>query len=229
MEDFCSENVTLTSTSSSSSVVNELIESLLDEVVCIKDCDITAKGRRLSEGLTKERINKSSSSLDPIALIVDNFSSKDILVHLSMRDSHTTILQPFCLDQKVAGTCVYTYAIITNPFVTGYCGHYAIHNMLCMIEVLTSAGQSTIEALQLIKEMKSSGAFWRRYSNNVLECNNNACTLYICICIHDNGIYKGFCLLWVHTLYAVMNLIHQKRNLKTKWFFLFFNTYSHLL
>ncbi len=84
-------------------VVQELIETLLDNVTSNSECDIAGKGRRLSEGLVTNN-NKGTSSLDVVSLIRDDTSgNEDTLVDLTVHRGHTNIVQLKCVEQKVSG------------------------------------------------------------------------------------------------------------------------------
>lgn len=67
------------------------------------------------------------------------------LVSYTLRDSHIELLQMRCIEQTASG----------------YCGHYALHFALCLLEVCQSTNKEM--ALGLLGETASSGAYWRRY------------------------------------------------------------------
>ena len=72
------------------------------------------------------------------------------LVSYVLRDSHIELLQMKCIEQTASG----------------YCGHYALHFALCLLEVSQSTNKET--ALGLLGETASSGAYWRRYDLSLL-------------------------------------------------------------
>ena len=179
--------------SSTMSTIQELLELLIDNVLSTRECDIAAKGRRLSQGVaTSTEKNNITNPLDVISLIRRDTDQSDTLTDLSLLQGHTNVLQLKCVEQKVSGKKViksaptslarlvllvqgwyiiiytiilqYVFLLAYNPSILsiaiGYCGHYALYNILCMLEMHNS--QSDKEALEFIKQTSSVGSFWRR-------------------------------------------------------------------
>ncbi len=103
--------------STAATCVHQVLESLLDEVLSIEECDIATKGRRLSKDLpadssqnniTKHRHN----SVDALSLIKksqpsDNDTSNSaVLMELTLRDAHTHLVQLRCVEQRASGTYI---------------------------------------------------------------------------------------------------------------------------
>lgn len=82
-------------------------------------------------------------SWDLISLICDHTPSR-ILVHYTLRDVHVQVLQLKCTEQMASG----------------YCGHYALHNALCTLEVCNSLSEGAV--LGFFNEMECTVGYWRR-------------------------------------------------------------------
>ncbi len=50
----------------------------------------------------------------------------------------------------------------------GYCGHYALFNILCMLEMHNAETEK--EMLDYIKQTSSIGSFWRRQVDRTCGC-----------------------------------------------------------
>ena len=147
-------------------VVKELLKNVLEEATSRSQWDVTDRGKRLAEKVAcnershRQRMALHDTSFDvslpffslgrsgpitDLCSLVRERCADRILVNYSPRGyGHTELLQLKCVDQKASG----------------YCGHYALHNLLCILEVCQSHSEE--EALGLLQETASLGAFWRR-------------------------------------------------------------------
>ena len=99
--------------STAATCVHQLLESLLDEVLSVEECDIATIGRRLSKDLPADSSQNNitdHNSVDAVSLIKksqpsDNDTSDGaVLVELTLRDAHTHLVQLRCVEQKSSGT-----------------------------------------------------------------------------------------------------------------------------
>ena len=136
-------------------VVSELLEAVLEEATQRSSWDIADKGKRLAEGRggeTEEQKDQEDGEgrlcpppTDLCSLIRERCSDR-LLVSYSLRGrGYTELLQLKCLEQQASG----------------YCGHYALHFALCLLEVCQAENETG--KLNYLRETNSAGALWRRF------------------------------------------------------------------
>ena len=109
MEDSTTALETSPKCQSAHQLVNQLLEEITDNVFSTLECDITAKGRKMSEGNWRENFSDgfavSRKPVDAVSLITVGVADR-VLVSFTLLGAHTEILQLRCVEQKASGSLV---------------------------------------------------------------------------------------------------------------------------
>lgn len=139
-------------------IVEELLEECLKDVYSETEWDITKRARLLEIGgrreLTKGLLPVNSKYYYFLILgeqwwnfelIITDHAPSRILTHYTLRPRpHVSVLQLKVVEQKASG----------------YCGYYALHYALCLLEACHSSSEGAV--LGLLEETASVGGVWRR-------------------------------------------------------------------
>lgn len=131
-------------------IVEELLEECLKDVYSETEWDITKRARLLEIGGRRE-LTKGEQWWNFELIITDHAPSR-ILTHYTLRPRpHVSVLQLKVVEQKASG----------------YCGYYALHYALCLLEACHSSSEGAV--LGLLEETASVGGVWRRYWYSVSQ------------------------------------------------------------